>query len=343
MRLRRRFGTGLALTAVFVLAAATLASATIPGPDGTITGCYDSKLGTGVLRVIDASQQCLRSETRITWNQQGQPGAAGPAGQQGPKGDTGAQGPAGPAGPAGEQGPKGDTGPQGPQGPQGPAGAAGAGITSVDDLAGLPCRTSQGTLAGIIDLSYAPDGTVIMKCVATQHYTLTVTPAGPGSGLVTSAPAGISCGSTCSASLPAGTPVTLSQQTSFSDVFGGWGGDCAGSGQTCTLTMTADHAVTATFYQRADVRIEASAGSSVLGGGSGAVIAPDGTRCATTGAGTTNFCNAVLPAGQPATFLIQPNSGTVTFANLASTCSTTPFTCTVQPPAGFSRFSVTFG
>ena len=60
----------------FVLAIALvvgIARASIP-QDGVYTGCY-LKSG-GALRVIDPSQPCKQSETRITWNQQGQPGQA---------------------------------------------------------------------------------------------------------------------------------------------------------------------------------------------------------------------------------------------------------------------------
>lgn len=69
------------------------AAAAIPGPDGTITGCYKADGGqAGNLRVIDDGQACAKGETQIKWNQQG---------VQGEPGKTGAQGPPGPQGPAG--------------------------------------------------------------------------------------------------------------------------------------------------------------------------------------------------------------------------------------------------
>jgi hypothetical protein len=76
-------------------------------------------------------------------------------------------------------------------------------------------------------------------------YTLTVTRAGAGSGTVTSAPAGINCGSTCTASFSGGTMITLTASPS-SGTFTGWTGACSGTG-TCTLTMDAAKSVTATF------------------------------------------------------------------------------------------------
>jgi PASTA domain-containing protein/List-Bact-rpt repeat protein len=76
--------------------------------------------------------------------------------------------------------------------------------------------------------------------------TLTLTTAGSGTGTVTSSPAGISCGSTCTHAFEHGTAVTLTAAASARSEFAGWSGDCSGTGA-CTLTMSADRAVTATF------------------------------------------------------------------------------------------------
>jgi hypothetical protein len=76
--------------------------------------------------------------------------------------------------------------------------------------------------------------------------TLTVTRAGSGTGTVTSAPAGITCGATCSASFPAGTSVTLTAAPAAGSSFAGWSGACSGTG-TCTVALSASAGVTATF------------------------------------------------------------------------------------------------
>jgi type VI secretion system secreted protein Hcp len=83
------------------------AAAAIPGPDGTITGCYRPGGGgalSGNLRVVDDGQACAKGETQIKWNQKGAPGTPGTPGKTGADGKTGEQGPAGPQGPAGANG-----------------------------------------------------------------------------------------------------------------------------------------------------------------------------------------------------------------------------------------------
>lgn len=79
--------------------------------------------------------------------------------------------------------------------------------------------------------------------------TLTVTLPGNGSGTVTSTPAGIACGSVCSASFPIGTPVTLDIATNADSVFQGWlgGGASCGFAPGCTVTLANDTTVDALF------------------------------------------------------------------------------------------------
>ena len=79
-------------------------------------------------------------------------------------------------------------------------------------------------------------------------FRLTVTRNGSDSskGTVTSSPAGINCGNTCSSAFTSGTVVTLTARVTGNRVFAGWSGACTGTG-TCTVTMNADKSVTATF------------------------------------------------------------------------------------------------
>ena len=73
-----------------------------------------------------------------------------------------------------------------------------------------------------------------------------MTKAGPGTGTVTSSPAGISCGGTCVATFVNGTSVSLSERPGARSRFVGWSGDCSGR-SACVLSMTTNHSVKATF------------------------------------------------------------------------------------------------
>jgi hypothetical protein len=78
------------------------------------------------------------------------------------------------------------------------------------------------------------------------NQTLTVATSGNGHGTVTSAPAGITCGATCSSDYAYGTSVTLSATPSSKSMFAGWSGDCSGKGS-CTVIMSAHHSAVAAF------------------------------------------------------------------------------------------------
>jgi hypothetical protein len=88
------------------------------------------------------------------------------------------------------------------------------------------------------------------QVVDIDHETLTVGKTGSGTGTVTSSPAGISCGSTCSASFGSGTGVTLTTSPAAGSSFTGWsGGGCSGTGA-CHVTLNATTTVTATFTKK---------------------------------------------------------------------------------------------
>ncbi len=120
--------------------------------------------------------------------------------------------------------------------------------------------------------------------------TLSVSKSGTGSGTVTSSPSGISCGSTCSSSFTNGSSVTLTATAASGSTFSGWSGACSGTGS-CTVTMSSDKSVTATFttstssstYYWANWSCGSSSQcASVMGGTSGST----GPMC------TQNDCNS---------------------------------------------------
>ena len=92
---------------------------------------------------------------------------------------------------------------------------------------------------GLLDSNVA---TVTITVNAT--FSLTVTKAGTGSGVVTSTPLGIDCGIDCTEVYGSGTVVTLTAAADVGSTFAGWSGDCDAAG---SVTMTADRACTATF------------------------------------------------------------------------------------------------
>jgi hypothetical protein len=131
-------------TAAALGAGAAIAAGAIPGSDGTITGCYNSKtenglpqeifindygLAPGALRVIDPSLPhtiqlpsggsetnldavCLENgeETEIKWNEKGPAGPPGPTGAPGGPGKEGKPGDAGTPGTPGAPGSQGAPG-----------------------------------------------------------------------------------------------------------------------------------------------------------------------------------------------------------------------------------------
>jgi hypothetical protein len=104
----------------------------------------------------------------------------------------------------------------------------------------------SGTGTCVVTLNAATTVTATFNS-STNGFALSVMEAGTGTGTVTSAPAGISCPSTCSANFASGTRVTLTASAASGSTFAGWsGGGCAGTG-TCMVTLTAATAVTATF------------------------------------------------------------------------------------------------
>lgn len=211
-------------------------SAAIPDADGAIHAC---RAPTGVLRVVDASDDCTRAEKHLQWWQrglpgpagatgaQGPPGPAGPAGAPGPMGESGPSGPQGSAGVPGPAGPQGETGPQGPMGERGLTGATGpAGATGPQGPPGPP-----GTGNG----SEPYFASVLVLAEGMQHGTITMQGASP-----------IACPPACLRDFPIGTVVTLVATPGPGAVFGGWAGPCAGTGD-CTFTLERSESVLASF------------------------------------------------------------------------------------------------
>jgi hypothetical protein len=103
-------------------------------------------------------------------------------------------------------------------------------------------------MVGVLEITYDSAGNVSMHCAETTMYSLNVTVAGYGAGRIASYPAGIDCGSDCSAEYLVGTQVTLSTSDANDYKFQGWSGDCSGTGA-CVVSMDGPKNVTATFQR----------------------------------------------------------------------------------------------
>src|SRR5438876_58233 len=161
--------------------------------------------------------------------------------------------------------------------------------------------------------------------------TLSVTLGGTGHGTVTSSetPPQINCGTTCSASYPTGTVVTLTAQAAAGSTFAGWSNCDTVSNTTCTVTMNASRSVTATFNPQGVALTVMKAGT-----GSGAVTSsetPPKIDCeATCGAASASY-----DSGTVVTLTAAPASGS-TFGSWSGCDTVSGSSCTVTMNASRS-------
>jgi hypothetical protein len=110
-----------------------------------------------------------------------------------------------------------------------------SGNTSGNLVLGTMTATVQGPSS-----EGCPQGT------ATHNLSVNVT-AGAADGVITSSPAGINCGATCTASFAANSSVSLTAVPNTGKAFNGWGGCTSVSVNTCSVTLDSDTTVTASF------------------------------------------------------------------------------------------------
>src|SRR5437764_1589284 len=141
-----------------------------------------------------------------------------------------------------------------------------AGAWAMGGEATLPANAGPNPNVFLYSVSCAAAG----NCSAVGYYTdssgnlqgvlldtvrrLTVSKKGSGRGSVTSSPAGINCGASCSHGFDNGRSVTLTARPVRGSGFAGWSGACSGRGG-CRVKMTADRTVTARFALLPDTKI----------------------------------------------------------------------------------------
>ncbi len=221
----------------------------------------------------------------------------------------------------------------------GSCGAPGGGAPTRYYRVGTPTGSATAAGASSVDSSYGADKPGIDLTLSPTEHALTV--GVTGSGTVTSADGTISCAPTCVASRPEGSTSTLTATPAAGFAFTGWSGACSGTGA-CTVTMTADKTVGATF-----TAIPAGGGGGGGGGGAGGGGgggAGGGGAGAPTGPGTTTPGTTTPGTTTPGT----TTPGTTTPGTTApgTTTPTTPAaakaSCRIGAPtrARRGRFSV---
>ena len=172
--------------------------------------------------------------------------------------------------------------------------------------AGWVLSSWGGACSGSAGCTVPMNSAQSVSATFTQAFTLSVSDS--GSGMVTSSPLGINCGSTCSASFATGSQVTLNETPANGWSFSGWSGACSGTGS-CMVTMSAAESVTATFSQ---ITYTLTVGVS----GNGTVTSsPGGINCG-------SMCSASFNSGTQVSLNQTPGSG-YSFGGWSGACSGT--------------------
>ncbi len=186
-----------------------------------------------------------------------------------------------------------------------PGSASAAHSGDASRISALPAPGLPGLSDGSA-LHFFPSGSV-----SDPPVTLTVEKTGAGAGSVFSSPAGIECGSTCSAEFEEAAEVTLTATPEAGSTFAGWSGACSGTGE-CKVMMTEPEEVKAEFalIPRFTLTVSKS------GAGQGTVTSsPAGIECGLA-------CSAEFEEGSEVELTATPEPGS-TFVDWTGACSGT--------------------
>ncbi len=182
------------------------------------------------------------------------------------------------------------------------------------DLTARPAANS--TLAGWSGDASCPNLILTSDRLCTAHfdplyYRLYLFVYGTGGGSVTSAPAGITCGTDCEEDYRATTVVTLTAAPDANSNFWGWTGPCTGSEPTCEVTLSAISGLAAIFNLKTYPLSVTKAGT-----GTGTVTsAPGSINCGT-------HCSEAFDHGATVTLTAVPEASS-TFTGWSGACTGT--------------------
>jgi Divergent InlB B-repeat domain len=153
-------------------------------------------------------------------------------------------------------------------------------------------------------------GNITVTATFTPAVTLTVAfGQGGGTGTVTSNLGGINCPGTCMALFPSGTTVTLTASPTGGSTFGSWsvvsGPACPGTGP-CTVTMTGNITVTATFIPPQPTTVSLTVSINNTDGDGTVTSNPGGINCPGTCIGSFQPGTIVTLTAIPT---VTPSSG----------------------------------
>ena len=185
---------------------------------------------------------------------------------------------------------------------------------SAFNSASPPQKILVGTLPGV-NLTAGP--AINLEVTLVRVFTVTVQKQGSGNGTVTSSPAGIDCGGTCSGQFQEGVTVSLNAAAAPGSAFAGWGGDCSGTG---ACTVNGNGIVLARF----EAAVSTDRLTVTLGGsGFGTVTSdPSGISCPGT-------CAADFATGSTVTLSATATNGSTLTGFTGAGCSGSGSTCVV--------------
>ncbi|GEM_PF-164616 len=179
------------------------------------------------------------------------------------------------------------------------------------------CSGSKSTCTLLLDVDK-----YVLANFDSNLLSLTVIKNGTGVGSVTSSPAGIDCGVTCSGQYALNTIVTLTatadNEPGSASVFSGWSGACAGINLTCQVTMSQAQSVTAAFNLTGNNQIYTLT-TATAGAGTGTINKNPLPTC------QGNVCGYTV--GTVVTLTATPTDSHSVFLSWSGDCSGTNSVC----------------